>query len=50
MSFTFSLRSPAGQLLPQPSTFTNLNAEDIAIFLEALSVDPSPVVPPSSSP
>ena len=50
MSFGFFLRSPAGQLLPTPSTFTNVDAEDIAIFLEALSVDPSPVVPPSSSP
>ena len=50
-TFNFFLHSPAGKLLPQPSAFTNLDAEDIAIFLEALSVDPSPVVvPPSSSP
>ena len=47
-TFTF-FNSPAGQLMPTDSAFTNLDASDITAFLEALSVDP-PTALPSSSP
>ena len=41
-------KSPAGQLMPTDSAFTNLNASDITAFLEAISVDPPPDFPSAS--
>jgi cytochrome c peroxidase len=46
-TFTF-INSPAGQLMPTPTAFTNLNASDITAFLEAISVNPPSQVPSSS--